>query len=63
MTLDLSDLDGFATVIVTSADVTGRPVGKRVSVDVFGRVVHEGIPLRARRGSFGRRQTADDRGR
>jgi len=45
VTLDLSDLDGFATVIVTSADVTGRPVGKRVSVDVFRRVVHEGIPL------------------
>jgi glutamine synthetase len=32
-------------VIVTSADVTGRPVGKRVSVEVFRRVVHEGIPL------------------
>jgi len=45
VTIDLSDLDGFATVIVTSADVTGRPVGKRVSVDVFRRVVHEGIPL------------------
>ena len=45
MTLDLSDLDGFATVVVTSADVTGRPVGNRVSVGVFRRVVHEGIPL------------------
>ena len=45
MTLDLADLDGFATVIVTSADVTGRPVGKRVSVEVFRRIVHEGIPL------------------
>ena len=30
---------------MTSADVTGRPVGKRVSVDVFRKVVHEGIPL------------------
>jgi glutamine synthetase len=45
MTLDLADLDRFGTVIVTSADVTGRPVGKRVSVDVFRRIVHEGIPL------------------
>ena len=42
MTLELADLDGFGTVIVTSADVTGRPVGKRVSVDVFRKVVHEG---------------------
>ena len=40
--LDLADLDGFTTVIVTSADVIGRPVGERVSVDVFRRVVHEG---------------------
>ena len=32
-------------MVVTSADVTGRPVGKRVSVDVFRRIVHEGIPL------------------
>ena len=55
MTLDLSDLDGFATVIVTSADVTGRSVGKRVSVEVFRRVIHEGIPLRVRRGSFAQR--------
>ena len=30
MTLDLADLEGFGTVVVTSADVTGRPVGKRV---------------------------------
>jgi hypothetical protein len=45
MTLDLADLEGFGTVVVTSADVTGRPVGKRVSVDVFRRIVHEGIPL------------------
>ena len=55
MTLELSDLDGFATVIVTSADVAGRPVGKRLSVDVFRRVMHEGIPFRVRRGSFARR--------
>jgi len=45
MTLDLADLEGFGTVVVTSADVTGRPVGKRVSVDVFRKLVHEGIPL------------------
>ena len=42
MTLELADLDGFGTVIVTSADVTGRPVGKRVWVDVFREVVNEG---------------------
>ena len=45
MTLEVADLDAFGTVIVTSADVTGRPVGKRVSVEVFRKVVHEGIPL------------------
>lgn len=45
MTLETVDLTAFATVVVTSADVTGRPVGKRVSVDVFERVMHEGIPL------------------
>jgi glutamine synthetase len=37
--------EGFRTVIVTSADVTGRPVGKRFSPEVFRRVRHEGIPL------------------
>ncbi len=47
MTLGMDDLqaEGFRTVVVTSADVTGRPVGKRVSVDVFRRLVHEGIAL------------------
>ena len=45
MSLGVEELDGFGTVVVTSADVTGRPVGKRVPVDVFRRVMHEGIPL------------------
>lgn len=43
--LTVDDLDGFGTVVVTSSDVTGRPVGKRVPVDVFRRILHEGIPL------------------
>ena len=41
---DLSEA-GIRTVIVTSADVTGRLVGKRVPVDVFDRLRHEGVPL------------------
>ncbi|MGZ8629637.1 MAG: glutamine synthetase family protein [Actinomycetota bacterium] len=36
---------GIRTVIVTSADVTGRLVGKRFPVDVFRRLLHEGVPL------------------
>ena len=36
---------GTRTVIVTSADVTGRLVGKRFSLDVFRRLIHEGVPL------------------
>jgi glutamine synthetase len=36
---------GVHTVVVTSADVTGRLVGKRVPVDVFRRLVDEGVPL------------------
>lgn len=36
---------GIRTVIVTSADVTGRLVGKRFPVDVFHRLMHEGVPL------------------
>jgi glutamine synthetase len=36
---------GIRTVIVTSADVTGRLVGKRFDVDVFLRLLHEGVPL------------------
>jgi glutamine synthetase len=36
---------GIHTVTVTSADVTGRLVGKRFPVDVFQRLLHEGIPL------------------
>ncbi len=41
---DLGDA-GIRTVIVTSADVTGRLVGKRFSVDVFRKLLHEGVPL------------------
>ena len=52
MTLDLADLDGFGTVIVTSADVTGRPVGKRVSVDVFRRMLHDLRPADQPRAEF-----------
>ncbi|HYG72812.1 MAG TPA: glutamine synthetase family protein [Actinomycetota bacterium] len=37
--------EGFSTVVVTSADVSGRPVGKRVSTSVFRRLQHEGIAL------------------
>ena len=36
---------GICTVIVTSADVTGRLVGKRFSLDVFRTLLHEGVPL------------------
>jgi glutamine synthetase len=36
---------GLRTVIVTSADVTGRLVGKRFPVEVFRRLLHEGVPL------------------
>lgn len=36
---------GTRTVIVTSADVTGRLVGKRFSLDVFRRLIHDGVPL------------------
>jgi glutamine synthetase len=36
---------GTRTVIVTSADVTGRLVGKRFSLEVFRRLLHEGVPL------------------
>ncbi len=41
---DLSEA-GIRTVIVTSADVTGRLVGKRFPVDVFHKLMHEGVPL------------------
>jgi glutamine synthetase len=37
--------EGFETVVVTSADVTGRLVGKRFSPDVFRRLIHEGVAL------------------
>jgi glutamine synthetase len=45
--LSSDDLDdaGIRTVVVTSADVTGRLVGKRFSVEVFRRLPHEGVPL------------------
>jgi glutamine synthetase len=47
MTLGIDELqaEGFGTVVVTSADVTGRLVGKRVSTEVFRRLVHEGVAL------------------
>jgi glutamine synthetase len=41
---DLRD-DGISTVVVTSADVNGRPVGKRFSTEVFARLVDHGVPL------------------
>lgn len=37
--------EGFRTVIVTSADVTGRLVGKRFAPETFLRLLHEGVPL------------------
>jgi glutamine synthetase len=36
---------GIRTVVVTSADVTGRLVGKRFPVDVFRSLLYEGVPL------------------
>ncbi|MGH2634827.1 MAG: glutamine synthetase family protein [Actinomycetota bacterium] len=39
------ETEGFRTVIVTSADVTGRLVGKRFSPEVFRRLRHEGVAL------------------
>lgn len=37
--------EGFETVVVTSADVTGRLVGKRFSPHAFRRMLHDGVPL------------------
>jgi glutamine synthetase len=47
VTLEAADLEreGFTTVVVTSADVSGRPVGKRVPTGVFRRLEEEGIAL------------------
>jgi hypothetical protein len=47
MTLGLDDLESadVRTVIVTSADVSGRLVGKRFAPDVFRRLVEEGVAL------------------
>jgi glutamine synthetase len=47
MTLALDDLEpaGITTVIVTSADVSGRLVGKRFAPDVFRRLIEEGVAL------------------
>ena len=39
------DAEGFRTVVVTSADVSGRLVGKRFSPDAFLRMLHEGVSL------------------
>ena len=36
---------GIRTVVVTSADVTGRLVGKRFGAELFGRLMDEGVPL------------------
>lgn len=46
-TLQPDDLTaaGFSTVVITSADVTGRPVGKRFPVEVFLRLIERGMPL------------------
>jgi glutamine synthetase len=43
----VDDLDsaGIRTVIVTSADVTGRLVGKRFPPEIFRRLLHEGVTL------------------
>jgi glutamine synthetase len=41
---DLRD-EGISTVVVASADVNGRPVGKRFSTDVFDRLVEHGVAL------------------
>ena len=47
MTLAVDDLEpaGITTVIVTSADVSGRLVGKRFAPDVFRRHIEEGVAL------------------
>ena len=47
MSLRPEDLasEGFRTVIVTSADVTGRLVGKRFSPEVFSSLLEEGVAL------------------
>ncbi|MGZ6543847.1 MAG: glutamine synthetase family protein, partial [Actinomycetota bacterium] len=47
MTLALDDLESadVGTVIVTSADVSGRLVGKRFGPDVFRRLIEEGVAL------------------
>ena len=37
--------EGLTTVVVTSADVSGRPVGKRFSPEVFRRLLEEGVAL------------------
>lgn len=45
--LSIEDLGSgdFRTVIVTSADVTGRLVGKRFPPEIFRRLLHEGVTL------------------
>lgn len=47
VTLAPDDLEseGFRTVVVTSADVSGRLVGKRFTPAVFRRLMHEGVTL------------------
>jgi glutamine synthetase len=41
---DLRD-EGISTVVVTSADVSGRPVGKRFSAEAFDRMLEHGVAL------------------
>jgi glutamine synthetase len=47
MTLAPDELEseGFRTVVVTSADVSGRLVGKRFTPEVFRRLMEEGVTL------------------
>ena len=45
LTPDELEAEGFRTVIVTSADVTGRLVGKRFPPEIFQRLLHEGVAL------------------
>ncbi len=52
---------GFRTVVVTSADVTGRLVGKRCPPDVFRRVRPRGRPAQLVRPRLGRRPVARTR--
>lgn len=45
LTVEDLEPEGFRTVIVTSADVTGRLVGKRFPPQIFRRLLHDGVTL------------------